>query len=136
MSSPSAAALSAPLTSSSGHVLFQLPDKVDDRDGRRGHAHGKAIELALQLGDDQGHRLGRAGGGGDDVQGGGPGAAGILVRQVQDALVVGVGVDGGHQAALDAKGVVEHLGHWGQAVGRAGGIGDDVVLGRGRNPCR
>src|SRR2546427_8745278 len=32
----------------------------------------------------------------------------------------------GHQAALDAPLVVEHLGHGSQAVGGAGGVGDHV----------
>jgi len=58
-------------------------------------------------------------------------------------------VHGGHQAALDAPLVVQHLGHGGQAVGGARSVGDDglasvglvvhtvdehrgVVLGRGR----
>jgi hypothetical protein len=34
----------------------------------------------------------------------------------------GGGVHGGHQAALDAPVVVEHLGHRGQAVGGAGRV--------------
>ena len=40
----------------------------------------------------------------------------------------GVGVDRRHQAVLDADRVVEHLRDRRQAVGRAGGVGDDVVL--------
>jgi len=53
------------------------------------------------------------------------GAAQVLVRAVLQVLVGGVGVDGGHQAALDAERVVEHLGQRGQAVGGAGGVADD-----------
>jgi hypothetical protein len=52
------------------------------------------------------------------------------VRQVEQVLVVGVGVHGGHPAALQAEGVVQHLDHGGQAVGRARGVRDDVVAGR------
>ena len=37
----------------------------------------------------------------------------------------GGSVHGGHQAALDAPVVVQHLGHGGQAVGGAGRRGDD-----------
>ncbi len=58
------------------------------------------------------------------------GAPQVVVHQVEDALVVGVAVDGGHQPALDAEAVVEHLGDRRQAVGGARGVGDDVVLGR------
>ena len=47
---------------------------------------------------------------------------------VQYLLVVGVGVDGGHQPVADAEVVVEHLHHGGEAVGGAGRIGDDVVI--------
>ena len=52
------------------------------------------------------------------------------MRGVDEALVTGVGVHGGHEATLDAEGIVECLGHGGEAVGGAGCVGDDVVLGR------
>ena len=67
--------------------------------------------------------------GGDDVHGRGPGAVGVLVDLVGHALVVGVGVDGGHQALDDPERLVQDLGHRGQAVGRARGVGDDPVGG-------
>ena len=51
------------------------------------------------------------------------------MRQVKDHLVVGVGVDGGHHAVLDTKSFVYDFGHRRQAVGSAGSIGNDVVLG-------
>ncbi len=50
--------------------------------------------------------------------------------QVEEVLVVGVGVHRRHQAPLDAEGIVEDLDHRDEAVGRAGGVGDDGVLGR------
>ena len=46
---------------------------------------------------------------------------------VDQHLVAGVGVDRGHQALLDAEGVVEHLDHRHEAVRRARGVGDDLV---------
>jgi hypothetical protein len=52
------------------------------------------------------------------------------VREVEDHLVVGVGVDGGHVALLDAEAVEQDLGHGHDRVGGAGGVGDDVVAGR------
>ena len=52
------------------------------------------------------------------------------MRGVEDDLVVGVAVDGGHDAGGDAEGVVEDLDDGREAVGGAGGVGDDVVLGR------
>ena len=48
---------------------------------------------------------------------------------VEDALVTRVGVDGGHDAALDAEVLVENLGQGGEAVGGARGVGHDVHRG-------
>src|SRR6185503_9443121 len=56
------------------------------------------------------------------------GAPEVLVGEVVDGLVVRVGGDGGGEAALDAEVVQQHLGHGGQAIGGAGGIGDELVL--------
>jgi hypothetical protein len=52
------------------------------------------------------------------------------VREVQDALVVGVRVDRRHQALDDAEVLVEDLRHRRHTVGGAGGVGDDVVVRR------
>src|SRR5712691_200575 len=43
----------------------------------------------------------------------------ILVRQVLELLVRGVGVDRGHHPALDAERVVQHFRQGHEAVGRA-----------------
>jgi hypothetical protein len=99
--------------------------EVDQRDVDRGHAQREAIDLADELRQHQADGLGGAGLGRDDVGGGGAGAAQVLVAHVHGDLVVGVGVDGGHQALLDADAVGQDLGDRGQAVGRAGGVGDD-----------
>src|SRR5690606_472615 len=74
--------------------------------------------------------LRRAGGRRDHVQSSGARTAKVLVRQVEDALVVGVAVDGGHQRTLNFELVVDDLRRRGEAVGRAGSVGDDVVVGR------
>src|SRR5690606_31530065 len=95
----------------------------DDRD-----AECVAVELALELRQDQGDSLGCTGGGRDDVDRCGTGTTQIFVGSVVEALVAGVGVDGGHQAILDAELVVEDLGHRCEAVGGAGCAGDDVVV--------
>jgi hypothetical protein len=55
----------------------------------------------------------------------------LLRRAVHGLLRGGGGVHGGHQAALDAPLVVQHLGHRGQAVGGAAGVGDDGLAGVG-----
>jgi hypothetical protein len=50
------------------------------------------------------------------------------VHGVERRLVAGIGVDRGHEAGVDADGVVQHLGDRRQAVGGAGGVGDDLVI--------
>src|SRR5215218_2608394 len=51
------------------------------------------------------------------------GPAQVLVGEVEDDLVVGVGVDGRHEAAFDAELVQQDLGHRHHRVGGAGGVG-------------
>src|SRR3546814_5416004 len=83
-------------------------------------------DLLVELGDDLAHGLGRAGGRGNDVLEDAAAAAPVLVgRAVDDLLARGGSVHGGHQAALDAPLVVEHLGDRRQAVGGARSVGDD-----------
>ena len=126
-SGPAAAARNAALTSSADVFLLELRDQVDHRHVRRRHAHGDAVELALQLRQHLAHGRGRAGGGRDHRQSGRARAAQVLVRQVEQVLVVRVGVDRRHPAADDAELLVQHLGKRRQAVGRARRVADDVV---------
>jgi hypothetical protein len=44
------------------------------------------------------------------------------MHQVENALIVGVGMDGGHQPSFDAERVVQDLSYGRQAVGGAGGV--------------
>ena len=103
--------------------------EVDDGDVGGGNAHREAVELAGGLRDDQLEGLGGAGGAGNHVEGSSAGAAQVLVREVEDDLVVGVAVDGGHDAADDAAVREQDLDDGREAVGGAAGVGDDVVLG-------
>ena len=52
----------------------------------------------------------------------------VLVELVLGGLVVGVGVHRRHEALLDADRVVHHLGERRQAIGGAGGVGDDEMV--------
>ncbi len=129
-SGPAAAASRKAWRSSSVVVGFSNSSgQVDHRHGRGGHAQGIAVQLASQVGDHQLERLGSTRRGGDDAHGSGARPAQVAVRQVQDLLVVGVGVDGGHEAARDAVFIVHHFDRRCQAIGRAGCIRDHVVLG-------
>jgi hypothetical protein len=44
------------------------------------------------------------------------------MRAIDELLVTGVGVDGGHQSTLDTECIVEHLDHRHETVGRTTGI--------------
>ena len=115
-----------------GHVLA-LDNGNQDGGGAGGnrHALGRADQLAVQLGDDQADGLGSAGGVGHDVLRAGTSAAqvALALRAVQDHLVAGVSMNGGHDAGNDRIGLVQGVGHRGQAVGGAGSGGDDLILG-------
>ena len=50
------------------------------------------------------------------------------MRQVQNSLVIGVGVNSGHQTAFNTEFVQQHFGERSQAVGGAGSVGNDVVF--------
>src|SRR6266511_4146907 len=84
--------------------LLELDREVDERDVRRRDAHGRAVELPLERRDHLGDRLGGAGGGRDHRQRRGARAAQVLVRQVEEVLVVRVRVDRRHEPVVDAVG--------------------------------
>src|SRR5699024_9625582 len=109
-----------------GGGLGQVDGQVHHGHIQSGDAHGHAGQLAVQGGDDLAHGLVGDGGGGDDVAGGSTAAAPILQRGTVNGLLGGGGgVNGGHQTVGDAEVVVQHLGNGGQAVGGAGGVGDE-----------
>src|SRR3712207_3022461 len=68
-----------------------LGHEVRDRAVGYGHAHRHAVHLALELGVDHTRRPRRARRGRDDVVRRAPRPPGVLVRRIQQALVVGVG---------------------------------------------
>ena len=53
----------------------------------------------------------------------------ILVRKVEELLIIGIGMDRVHKAMHDAEFSMEHLGQRRQAVRGAGCVRDDVVFG-------
>ncbi len=50
------------------------------------------------------------------------------MRQIEDLLVIGIGVDGGHEALDDLELIVGDFDCRGQTVGGAGGVRDDIML--------
>ena len=110
----------------------RLEHQIDHRDIRRRHPDRHAVQAALQFGQHQTNRLGRPGRGGDHVQCGGAAAVQVLVHGVQRRLVAGIGMDRRHEAALDADGIVQHLGDRRQTVGGARGVRHHDVIARQR----
>ena len=86
------------------------------------------MELAGEGGNDFAERSGGAGRGGNDVFGARSSTPWVTVTSVKDALVIGVGMDGGHHAMAKAKLFVQHSGYDGQCIGGAGGGGNDLML--------
>ena len=106
---------------------LDLDGQVDERAGRHRDANREPVELAGERRQDEAERLRGAGRGRHDVGRRGARTAGILVRAVDERLVGGVRVHGGHQSVPDAERLVQHLGDGCEAVGRARRVGDDVV---------
>ncbi len=109
------------------HIVLQLDHEIDGRTVGHGNSHGHTVELAFEFREHLADRLGCPGRRRDDVLGGCPAPPQVLVGDVGEPLVVGVGVNRCHDTLSNAEGVVEHLCQWSQAIGRAGGVGDDDV---------
>ena len=90
-----------------------------------GNPYRHAGKTALQLRHNQANRFSRTGLGGNHVKRRCTGTVQVSVIDVTQTLVIGVGMDGGHHAAFDTNGVIKRLGHRRQAVGGAGGVGDN-----------
>ncbi len=116
----------------SGGVAVCLERQVNHGHVGGGDADRDAVQLAVQLGQDQAHGLGRAGRGGDHAGCRRTCAVEIRVVAVQRGLVAGIAVDRGHEPALDPDGVVQHLGHRRQTVCGAGRVRhDQIITGQG-----
>ena len=89
----SAAARYAAFTSSTGHLAAEAHDEIGDRAGRDRRAHRDPVDLALQVGQHEADRACGAGGRRNEVDRRGACAAQVLVRKVEDLLVVRVRVD-------------------------------------------
>ena len=50
------------------------------------------------------------------------------MEDIQNFLVVGIRVDGGHKTFIDTKSIVQNFGDRRHAVGGAGSIGDDFMF--------
>ena len=130
-----AAALKASFTSSGVTSRARMPVKSVMEPSWTGTRRAEPSSRPFMWVQHQAGGPGRTRARGHDVVGRRPGPAVVLVHEVEQVLVVGVGVHRRHQAFFDAEGVVEDLDHGHEAVGRAAGVGDDAVNRPGRR-CR
>ncbi len=107
---------------------FEFHDEVGERTRWRWHAESTTVEFAFHRWNHFADGAGSTGGGRHDVYGSRTTATQVLVRKVENVLVVGVGVNRGHETALNAPGVVEHFDQRRKAVGGAGSIRYDVMF--------
>jgi hypothetical protein len=112
-----------------GDGLLGDEGEVDYGDVGGRDADGETVEFAVHRRHDELKGFGGAGARRNHAEGGGAGAAEVLVRGVEDDLVVGIAVDGGHDSRGDAEGIVKHFDDGSETVGGATGVRDDVVLG-------
>src|SRR6185369_7981982 len=110
-----------------GGGFVQNGDEIDYRNIRGGDAHRITVQFTFEFGEDEADGLGGAGGGRNHVDRGGAGTAKIFVREVEDLLIVRIAVDRGHRAFLYTEALVDDLHDRREAVGSAGGVGNDVV---------
>ena len=107
---------------------------VQNRDGTGSNRYtlGGTDHLSCQLRDHQSDGLCRTGLRRNDIHGRCPGSAEIsfLVRSVQNHLIAGIRMDGGHEAGAQFSVIVQGLRHRRQAVGGAAGTGNDAVFRR------
>ena len=113
-----------------GSTLLDADSQVDNRDVGSRDTHGHTSELAVELGNDLADSLGGTGAAGNDVLSSSAATTPVLGRgAVDDLLGSSVGVDGGHEALNDGVLVVDDLGERRQAVGCAGGVGENLNVG-------
>jgi len=109
------------------HGTLQLEHRIGEGSIEQRHPNGMAVELALQLGKDQPNRPGRAGGGRDQRLQAGAGPAQVALEGIHHHLGVGHIVQGGDRTVANAEALLHHLHHRRQAVGGAGGSGEQAM---------
>jgi hypothetical protein len=112
------------------HFAFQGDRQVDNGDHRNRNPEGIAGQASVQFRDHLAERFSGSAGLGDDREGCGRGSTQILFRLVEQDLAIGIGVGGIHQAVFDAKGLMEHQGCGGKAVGGGASVADNLVASR------
>ena len=113
-----------------GSVFGGADGEIDDTDGGCGNAEGHAREFALDFRANEADGFGGSGGRRNNVNGGGSSAFPIFAGWTIDCFLGGgVAVDGGHESFFHTESLFnENVHEWGETVGGAGRIGDDVMF--------
>ena len=107
----------------------QVNCQVDDTTRWYGNSHGDTCELPVQFRNNQANSFGGTGRCRNNVLSTSASSVQIGVWHVLHALIVGVGVNGCHQARFDTEVIVQHFCNGSQAVGGTAGVGHTLVLG-------
>ena len=109
-----------------GGFFLETHGQIDDGDVGGWDSEGHTSELAIEGWDDLSDSLGGTSGGWNNIWAVGSSTSWVLDGGSVNSGVGGSGgVDGGHETLLDSEVIVDNLGKWGEAVGSAGGVGDD-----------
>src|SRR6056297_757054 len=109
------------------HVGREVEDQFGQRSVRDRDTDRHPVHLALELWEDLGGGLCGTRRGGDDVFGGRAATSLFGFRGVDQRLAARVGVDGRQRRGVDAELLVEDVCDRRDAVGRTGGVRDDVL---------
>ena len=109
-------------------VLLQHGSKICDRAVRGRHAERAAVQFPFQFRNYFADRLGSARGRRNDVDRRRSRASQILMRKIEDALVVRVTVYGAHESMRDSELVMQNLRHRRETIRSAARVGNNLVL--------
>lgn len=111
--------------------VLENDGEIDNGYISSGNTESHTSNFTVQLRNNLTNGLSSTSGSGDDVAHAGAAAAPVLLGGTVDGGLSGRGgVHRRHQAVLDTKALIENFADWGQAVSRAGGIGQNVHGGR------
>ena len=111
-----------------GGLFLESAGQINNGDVSGWDSEGHTCELAVEVWDDLSDSLGGTSGGWDNIWSVGSSTSWVLDGGSVDSGVGGSSsVNGGHETLLNTEVVVDDLGKWSEAVGSAGGVGDDSL---------
>ncbi len=111
------------------YLLFHLHNNIHQRNIGGGHPDRQAVKLPLQFWNNKCHGCCCTGTGRNHGKGSGPCPTQIRVGKIENSLITGIGMDGGHKTTLNPEIIQDHLGYRSKTVGGTGCIGDHMMNG-------